>query len=101
VKLESPDDVFNEIMWMIEQSYVKAGLVHADLSEYNIMWYNGPVMIDVSQGVLKSHPNARKYLLRDIQNITNYFVRVGVETEDPSIIAAHILSSGEAPDAIE
>ncbi len=101
VKLESPDDVFNEIMWMIEQSYVKAGLVHADLSEYNIMWYNGPVIIDVSQAVLKSHEHAKPYLLRDIQNITNYFVRLGVETEDPSIIAAHIISSGEDADAIK
>lgn len=101
VKLESPADVFNEIMWMIEQSYTKAGLVHADLSEYNIMWYNGPVMIDVSQAVLKSHPNAKKYLLRDIQNITNYFVRVGVESEDPTTIATHIISSGDDTDAIK
>jgi RIO kinase 1 len=101
VKLEHPDDTFNEIVWMIEEGYTKARLVHADLSEYNIMWYDGPVIIDVSQSVLISHNSAGRYLFRDIQNITKYFRNLGVETEEPSVIATHIISSGEHTDANE
>jgi RIO kinase 1 len=80
---------------MIETGYTKAGLVHADLSEYNILWLGKPVYIDVSQSVLISHENAKKYLFRDIQNITNYFTKLGVDTEDPEVIARHIVTVGE------
>jgi len=55
-----PDPVltFNEIIGMIQNGYTEAGLVHADLSEYNILWDDGPVFIDVSQAVLLAHDNA-------------------------------------------
>ncbi|MGD9381229.1 MAG: serine protein kinase RIO [Candidatus Thorarchaeota archaeon] len=95
VEIESPVDTFNEIINMIQTGYVKAGLVHADLSEYNILWHNGPVVIDVSQAVLKTHDNAKRYLLRDISNITTFFQKLGVEAENPIEIAKEILSSGE------
>ncbi len=95
VEIPSPVKVFNEIMGMIETSYTEAGLVHADLSEYNILWLDGPIIIDVSQAVLIGHDFAKRYLLRDIQNMTNYFSKLGVKTEDPEIIAKHILSVGD------
>lgn len=95
VEIESPVDTFNEIINMIQNGYKKAGLVHADLSEYNILWNNGPVFIDVSQAVLKSHSNARRYLLRDISNIVTFFQKIGVDAEDPSEIAKEILSAGD------
>ncbi len=100
VKLESPVDVFDDIMNMIDIGYNKAGLVHADLSEYNIMWYNEPVFIDVSQSVLTSHPNAEKYLLRDIKNITDYFRRLGVETPEITHMLDEITSSGANNDVV-
>jgi RIO kinase 1 len=93
--MESPVEVFNQLIEMIEQGYKEAGLVHADLSEYNILWLDGPVIIDVSQAVLKGHIGAGRYLFRDIQNITQYFRKLGVETEDPKVITKYILSSGE------
>ena len=80
---------------MIETGVRKAELVHADLSEYNILWLDEPVFIDVSQSVLLVHDRAREYLYRDIQNITNYFRKMGVVTEDPEVIFKYILS-GEA-----
>jgi RIO kinase 1 len=95
VSIPSPVKTFNQIIGMIEKGYVKAGLVHADLSEYNILWDEGPVFIDVSQAVLLTHPNAKKYLLRDIQNITHFFRKLSVETEEPEAIARHIISVGE------
>ncbi len=95
VDIPSPVDTFNEIMSMIEVGYTKAGLVHADLSEFNILWLDGPVFIDVSQAVLITHDYAKKYLLRDIQNIINYFKKLDVETQAPEVIVEHIVSAGE------
>jgi RIO kinase 1 len=95
VTIPSPVDTYDEIMQMIENGYKKADLVHADLSEYNILWHDGPVIIDVSQAVLTSHPNAQRYLYRDLQNITGFFSKLGVEPEDPRVVMKYILSSGE------
>ncbi|MFW9808753.1 MAG: serine protein kinase RIO [Candidatus Thorarchaeota archaeon] len=95
IEIPSPVKVFNEIIAMIETGYTMAGLVHADLSEYNILWLGKPIFIDVSQAVLIRHDHAKRYLLRDIQNITNYFRKLGVSTEDPEVIAKHIISVGE------
>lgn len=50
----------------------KANLIHADLSEYNILWYNSKCyLIDVSQSVEPQHENAFYFLMRDCQNIIN------------------------------
>ncbi|MFW9962338.1 MAG: serine protein kinase RIO [Candidatus Sifarchaeia archaeon] len=95
IEIPSPVKTFNEIIRMIEKGYTKAGLVHADLSEYNILWLRKPVFIDVSQAVLTVHEYAKKYLFRDIQNITNYFTKLGVDTEDPEVIAKYIVTVGE------
>ena len=95
VEISSPVKVFNEIIGMIETGYTKAGLVHADLSEFNILWLGKPIIIDVSQAVLIGHHYAKRYLLRDIQNVTNYFRKLGVSTEDPEVIARHIVSVGD------
>lgn len=52
--------------------YDKANLVHADLSEYNILWHNELCyFIDVSQSVEPSHENAFYFLHRDCCNIIN------------------------------
>jgi RIO kinase 1 len=95
VEIPSPIDTFDEIITMIEFGYKDAGLVHGDLSEYNILWSDGPVFIDVSQAVLVGHERASQYLLRDIQNITNYFRKLGVAAEDPKDIVKYILVGDE------
>ncbi len=95
IDIPSPVDTFDEIIAMIEKGYTEAGLVHADLSEFNILWFDGPVFIDVSQAVLVTHDYAKKYLLRDIQNIINFFKKLDVETETPEVILKHIVSAGE------
>ena len=100
VEVPSPVDTFNEILTMIETGYTKAGLVHADLSEFNILWADGPVFIDVSQAVLVTHDYAKKYLLRDIQNIITFFKKLDVETEEPKVIAEDIIASGENSNGI-
>jgi RIO kinase 1 len=52
-----------------------AGLVHGDLSEFNVLVDEyGPVIIDLPQAVdASANNNARKMLTRDIENMTEYY----------------------------
>jgi len=60
--------------------YQKCHLVHADLSEYNMLYHEDKVwIIDVSQSVEHDHPRSLDFLRMDIKNITDFFVRKGVE----------------------
>jgi RIO kinase 1 len=59
--------------------YTKARLIHADLSEYNVMiWRGKPVIFDLSQGVTIEHPMAERFLKRDLENLNRYFKLLGV-----------------------
>ena len=52
-----------------------AGIVHGDLSEYNVLvGSDGPVIIDLPQAVdAAANNNARKMLERDVDNLSKYF----------------------------
>lgn len=57
------------------------GMVHGDLSAYNILNLNDqPVFIDFSAGTMKNSPNYNEYLERDIKNIANFFKKQGLKT---------------------
>ena len=76
VVLEDPDQIFEQLLDYVNLLYTEAGLVHADLSEYNIMiWNDKPVIFDVAQSVLVKHPMADKFLRRDLENLHKYFKR--------------------------
>ena len=52
----------------------KNGMVHGDLSPYNILDYKGePFIIDFSQA-LKFSSSTMNFLIRDINNINNWFL---------------------------
>ncbi|MCJ7722125.1 serine protein kinase RIO [Candidatus Bathyarchaeota archaeon] len=75
--LEEPQHVFKLLLTYLKRLYLKGGLVHADLSEYNIMiWKKKPVIFDVAQSVLIKHPMAEKFLQRDLENIHRFFKRL-------------------------
>jgi RIO kinase 1 len=76
VELEDPESVLKMILDDVKKAYHKARLVHADLSEYNILyWRSLPWMIDLSHAVVVDHPMAGELLRRDIQNIVRFFQR--------------------------
>ena len=52
-----------------------AGIVHGDLSEFNILvGSDGPVIIDLPQAVdAASNNHAKDMLVRDVNNLANYF----------------------------
>ena len=75
----SPEEA-NEVFQVVLREVVKmlcAGIVHADLSDFNIlMGTDGPVLIDFPQAVDPAHnQNARKLLLRDLKNLTSFLGR--------------------------
>jgi len=75
--LEEPQRVFKLLLTYLRRLYGKGGLVHADLSEYNIMiWKGKPVIIDVGQSVLIKHPMAERFLRRDLENLHRFFKRL-------------------------
>jgi RIO kinase 1 len=56
-------------------------LVHADLSEYNILYHNSELyIIDVSQSVEHDHPSAFDFLRNDVKNVEEFWGRMGVKT---------------------
>lgn len=57
-----------------------AKLVHADFSEYNLLYFKDEVyVIDVSQSVEHDHPMALEFLRRDCANINDFFKRKGLQ----------------------
>ncbi|MFH0737673.1 MAG: serine protein kinase RIO [Candidatus Micrarchaeota archaeon] len=64
----------------------KAGLVHADLSEYNIMMGDVPYLIDFGQGVITRHPNAERFLERDVGIILKYFRKRGFARDIDAVL---------------
>ncbi len=77
---------FNEIYLKLRKAiwtmYNRANIVHADLSEYNILYYRkDPYIIDVGQSVSTKHPMAEEFLKRDIKNISTFFLKKGIECD--------------------
>ncbi|XP_062121341.1 serine/threonine-protein kinase RIO3 [Drosophila sulfurigaster albostrigata] len=70
---------YEEIVAAMHKLYNEAKLVHADLSEYNILWYEDKCwFIDVAQSVEPEHPSALEFLMRDCGNIVNFFEKRGL-----------------------
>ena len=65
---------YEQCLDSMKKMYSKAHLIHADLSEYNLLWLDEVLyFIDVSQSIEPSHPNAHYFLHRDCTNIANFF----------------------------
>ncbi|MBW0470373.1 hypothetical protein O181_010088 [Austropuccinia psidii MF-1] len=73
--------LYCELLAMVRIMYQQCKLVHADLSEYNILYHRGHLfIIDVSQSVEHDHPSAFDFLRSDLTNIDLFFSRLGVST---------------------
>ncbi|NOR78435.1 MAG: serine protein kinase RIO [Methanophagales archaeon] len=86
------EELFLRIISYIRIMYEKGTMVHADLSEFNILMkgyvereFEGaeveiePVIIDMGQATLLQHPNADAFLLRDVRNIVTFFNKLGLD----------------------
>jgi RIO kinase 2 len=72
-----PPKVLKEILLNVKKAYLKAHVIHADLSEYNIILKpDGHLLIiDWPQAVKTDHPNAMELLERDLKNVLIFFSR--------------------------
>jgi RIO kinase 1 len=68
-----PKVFFDKIVDNIAKLYSK-GLVHGDLSQFNILNHNEePVFIDFSQATITKNMQAEELLRRDVNNLVSYF----------------------------
>jgi len=76
----NPDDWFQlyaQCVLLMRKMFQECKLVHGDLSEYNMLYKDGDVvMIDVSQSVEHDHPHALDFLKRDCVNVNNFFSKM-------------------------
>ncbi len=88
------DQVLQSIAVMLEN-----GLVHGDLSDYNILYWQGKItFIDFPQ-VVNAHSNhsAQSILYRDVARVCRYFARYGIRV-DASQVANELWERHAAPD---
>jgi RIO kinase 2 len=69
--------VLRQILRNVKKAYLKAHIIHSDLSEYNIILRpDGHVLIiDWPQAVKTDHANAPELLERDLTNVLTFFSR--------------------------
>ncbi len=90
LSIQEASHIFNLILDYMNRLYSRAKLVHADLSEYNIlvdMNTMEPVIIDMGQSVLTSHFNAETYLRRDVANMARFFGKLNVPVNEDDMIS--------------
>ncbi|VDK31473.1 unnamed protein product [Taenia asiatica] len=73
--------LYRQILQNVRTLFQKCRLVHADLSEYNLLYMDGRAwLIDVSQAVEHECDQALEFLRKDCYNVNAFFRRQGVST---------------------
>ncbi|CAD5206758.1 unnamed protein product [Bursaphelenchus okinawaensis] len=81
---ELANKLYLDMVKYVKILYNQCKLVHADLSEYNILFHdNALVIIDVSQSVEHDHPHSLQFLRSDITNVTRFFNEKGAAVLPP------------------
>ncbi|MGC9009266.1 MAG: RIO1 family regulatory kinase/ATPase [Sulfolobales archaeon] len=78
-ELKDPLKIFSDIIDVIREVYLKLGIIHADLSPYNILVkdpgteYERAFIFDWPQWINIKEASAEKILLRDLKNMVRFF----------------------------
>ena len=84
VSVENPETAYEVVEEYMRRLYA-AGLVHGDLSEYNIVIKDRQLyLLDMGQAVTVHHPQADEFLERDCENVTAFFRRQGYDIDAAS-----------------
>lgn len=82
---ENLKEFFDKIILNMKKLY-KAGLVHSDLSAFNILNCDEtPVFIDFSQCAATQSSRANEFLERDIRNICRFFGKLGFKADEAKV----------------
>ncbi len=97
-----PEAMLGRILDTLRIAYLEVGIVHGDLSEYNVLVSvteegdEEPYIIDWPQYVEREHPSAPALLRRDVEYITRFFrKRYGVNVDSDKALG---YVKGEAED---
>lgn len=78
-----PPKMAGEIIDLVTRMVRDAGLVHGDLSPFNLLYHEGhPTVIDVAQSIPIEHPQAKELLARDVHNLARYLTKIGAPTDE-------------------
>lgn len=84
---KNPEGFFKKLIEQMKLLY-KNGLVHADLSKFNILNYREiPFLIDFSQCTTLKNPQSEEYLTRDLKNVCDFFKKLGLKIDESKIRA--------------
>ncbi len=74
-KKDIAEQSYKKVIKNVKEAYKKVGIIHGDLSEFNIIITHDfdILIIDWPQWVSKTHPNASLYLKRDLENVIRNF----------------------------
>ncbi|ESR53355.1 hypothetical protein CICLE_v10018838mg [Citrus x clementina] len=79
LSLDKLREGYVEMIIAMRTLYQRCKLVHGDLSEYNILYFEGHLyIIDVSQAVDLDHPHALDFLREDCVHVSDFFKKHGV-----------------------
>jgi RIO kinase 1 len=87
VDVENPETAYEVVREYMRRLY-DAGLVHGDLSEYNLVIHEGELaVLDLGQAVTVHHPNYRDFLERDCRNVASFFARQGADVTAEDLLS--------------
>jgi RIO kinase 1 len=87
VNVKNPETAYEVVREYMRRLY-RAGLIHGDLSEYNVVVHDDQlVVLDLGQAVTVHHPNSRDFLERDCENVAAFFTRQGHDVAAEDLLA--------------
>ncbi|XP_058764845.1 uncharacterized protein LOC131638312 [Vicia villosa] len=102
LSLDKLREGYVEIIVAMRTLYQKCKLVHGDLSEYNILYYEGHLyIIDVSQSVDLDHPLANDFLREDCTHVSDFFKKHGVGVMTVEELLNFVKDASIADDAVD
>ena len=94
--------LYGQLLRYMRTLHRECQLVHADLSEYNILYHEDRLhLIDVSQSVEPSHPEYLAFWRSDIKNVTSFFSRQGVDVLPEKTVFDYVMNESNDVDLEE
>ncbi len=100
---QDPEAILEKILETVRKAYLEVGIVHGDLSEYNILvtiredGEEEPLIIDWPQYVEREHPLAEQLLRRDVEYVIRFFRRRYRVEADVEKALAYVRGEAESP----
>jgi RIO kinase 1 len=97
---DEAEELFQEVLRNVELM-LRHGLIHGDLSAYNVLYWEGTItIIDFPQVTSsEANPQALAILTRDVTRVCDYFAREGVRCDPDAIVEDLWARYGVAPES--